>query len=84
MTLPDFFHCPPAGELITDYDERHHETYWRLLDADAQNTDWKETVRIVFKTEPDADLTRCRLLFETHLARARWITENGYRTLIGR
>lgn len=83
MILPDFLDCPPASELITDYDERHHETYWRLLDADAQKADWKETVRAIFHVEPDADLTRCRLLFETHLARARWISESGYRTLIG-
>lgn len=83
MPIPDFLDSPPPGESLTDYDERHHATYWRLLNADAQKADWKEVVRIVFGVEPENDPARSRTLYDAHLSRARWISQSGYRTLIG-
>lgn len=73
--------APDALEL-TDYDRFAASTYLRLLDAAAEGADWREVVKTLFgrdaSVEPDAALT----LYETHLARARWIAAHGYREMI--
>jgi hypothetical protein len=51
----------------------------RLLDADADSADWRDVSRIVLHIDP-AD--RARRAFESHLSRARWMTEQGYRHLL--
>jgi hypothetical protein len=73
--------APNAGTL-TSYDEQHLVTYLRLLDADAEGADWREVVRIVLHIDPEQEPDRARRAWDTHLARARWMTENGYRHLL--
>lgn len=70
--------APDAGH-VTDYDERHHQTYWRLLDAVEEKADWREAVRIIFGIDPVAEPDRARIVYDSHLARARWMAETGYR-----
>ncbi len=53
-----------------------------MLDADEEGADWREAVEIVFGLEPDADPGRARRIHDSHLARARWMTEKGYRHLL--
>jgi hypothetical protein len=57
-------------------------TYLRLLDAEEDGADWQEVARIVLHLDPERDRDRARLAFETHLARARWMTKHGYRHLL--
>ena len=82
MTTPAFDDCPPESPVVTSYDERHFVTYLRLLDAAAEAADWQEVVRIVFGLDPEMDPDRARLVHDTHLARARWMTEKSYRDLL--
>ena len=79
MAFPAFEDCPPDAPYVTDYDERHHRTYWRLLDAAAENANWREVVTVIFGIDPDADSARAKAVYESHLARARWMSETGYR-----
>jgi hypothetical protein len=79
MAFPTFEDCPPDAPHVTDYDERHHRTYWRLLDAAAENADWREVVTVIFGIDPNADSARAKAVYESHLARARWMSETGYR-----
>ena len=79
MAIAAFEDRAPDTGYVTEYDERHRQTYWRLLDAAAENADWREVVRIIFGIAPTAEPDRARLIYETHLARARWMTEIGYR-----
>ncbi|EQB08679.1 hypothetical protein L288_07500 [Sphingobium quisquiliarum P25] len=79
MAIAAFEDCAPDGPHVTDYDERHHRTYWRLLDAADENADWREAVRIIFGIDPAAEPERARCVYDSHLARARWMTETGYR-----
>jgi hypothetical protein len=72
----------PAGPVLTEYDEEHMITYMRLLDADQQGADWRDVSRIVLRIDPDTEADRARLTFESHLSRARWMTEQGYRHLL--
>jgi type VI secretion system activator RovC-like protein len=70
----------PAGPSLTEYDTQHFVTYLRLLDADREGADWREVSRIVLHIDPDE--SRARRAFESHMSRARWMTEQGYRLLL--
>ncbi|OIQ93586.1 hypothetical protein GALL_244340 [mine drainage metagenome] len=82
MTVPAFEDRPPEGLRITPYDERHLATYLRLLDADAEGADWREVVSVLFGLDADRDPERAKTVHDSHLARARWMTETGYRYLV--
>lgn len=71
----------PNGDLLTDYDRAHVALYCRLLDAEADGADWREAVEILFRIDPDTEPDRARRMHDSHLARARWMTERGYKLL---
>lgn len=72
----------PWSDNITPYDEQHFVTYLRLLDADAEQADWREVARVVLHRNPKAEPDRTRRCWEEHLRRAKWMTEHGYRKLL--
>ena len=71
----------PWSEGITEYDTRHDETYIRLLDADIEGLAKDEMARRILGIDPANEPERARKAVESHLARARWMTEVGYRHL---
>jgi hypothetical protein len=73
---------PPPDPNLTGYDEQHLVAYLRLLDADAEGADWQEVARIVRHIDPEREPHRASRAWESHLARAKWLTENGYRHLL--
>lgn len=73
---------PPADDALTAYDRQHLVTYLRLLDAAAEGADWEEVVEVIFAIGPKADPAYARRLYDSHLARARWMTTSGYRDLL--
>lgn len=79
---PDVEDEAPTGSDITIYDEEHFVTYLRLLDAEADGADWTEVAWIVLHRDPAADEARTRLCWESHLARAQWMTKHGYRRIL--
>lgn len=82
MSTPAFDDSPPKSARLTPYDERHLVTYLRLLDAAEEGADWREAVRIIFGLDPAREPDRARVVHDSHLARARWMTETGYRHLL--
>ena len=72
----------PSAAALTSYDEQHLVTYLRLLDAEAEGADWREVAWIVLRIDPVCETDRDRQAWESHLARARWMTEHGYRHLL--
>lgn len=82
MTIPSFQDRPPDSDRLTSYDECHLVLYIRLLDAAAEGADWREAVRILFGLDPDCEPERARIVHDSHLARARWMTTTGYRELL--
>jgi hypothetical protein len=42
---PDVADTAPSDSVLTIYDEEHLITYLRLLDADAQDADWRDVAR---------------------------------------
>lgn len=79
MTIIPFDDRAPTGPVVTSYDERHRATYWRLLDAARVDSDWREVVTIVFGIDAAIEAERAWSVYETHLVRARWLSETGYR-----
>lgn len=71
----------PESLALTEYDRQHIKLYARLLDAEADGADWQEAVQVLFGICPIAEPERARRVHESHLARAHWMTERGYRQL---
>jgi hypothetical protein len=72
----------PSGPELTVYDEQHGITYLRMLDADAEGADWREVSRIILGIDPDREPARARRAFESHLERAKWVADSGYRQVL--
>jgi hypothetical protein len=82
MTIPPFQDRTPTDDRITAYDESHFVEYLRLLDAHAEGADWREAAQIIFGLDASIEPDRARLVHQSHLDRARWMTEHGYRQLL--
>ncbi|WP_342629776.1 hypothetical protein AAC691_08895 [Nguyenibacter vanlangensis] len=71
----------PAGETLTDYDRLHLITYLMLLDAVRDGAPREACAREILRIDPDREPERARHAYDSHLARARWMTETGYHLL---
>lgn len=73
----------PTSPALTDYDRLHFITYLRLLDSRGDPTaTWEEACRLVLHIDPAHEPTRARRAYDTHMARATWMTESGYAHLL--
>jgi hypothetical protein len=81
MTGAELRERAPLGEPLTDYDRDHATLYLRLLDAEAEGADWQEVARLLFRIDPSVDRFRAELMYATHLARAQWLRDSGYKEL---
>lgn len=72
----------PWAEAITEYDKAHYVVYLRLLDASAQRASTEEMARVVLGIDPAKEPARAQKAVESHLRRAQWMTEKGYRRLL--
>jgi hypothetical protein len=79
---PDCADDAPHAEALTPYDTQHFVTYVRLLDAEADGADWTEVARVVLHIDPSLEPLRARRAWDTHLARAKWMTTQSYRHLL--
>jgi hypothetical protein len=79
---PQVADTAPDEPFLTGYDMAHLVTYLRLLDADAEGADWRELASIVLSLDLAKEPERARRVWASHLARARWMTEQGYRYLL--
>lgn len=44
---PDVEDLAPTVSTLTDYDDEHLTTYLRMLDASAEDADWREVAWVV-------------------------------------
>lgn len=75
--------APEATEL-TEYDLAHAPIYLRLLDAERAGASWGQAAETILGLDVKADPARARRVYDSHLARARWMQEQGYRQLAAR
>jgi Uncharacterized conserved protein (DUF2285) len=79
---PDIADTAPSDGVLTLYDWEHMITYLRMLDANAEDADWREVAQIVLHIDPGREPDRARRAYDSHLARAKWMTGQGYRYLL--
>jgi len=82
VTKYNFLDQPPGDAELTAYDKAHAALYLRLLDAEAQGAPWQQVVEVLFGLSAEDDPERASRVYSTHLARARWMTENGFEQLL--
>lgn len=73
---------PPITDRVNAYDEKHLAIYVRLLMAEEEGADWREVVDVIFGIDPAREPDRAKTVHDSHLARARWMTEAGYQHLL--
>ena len=71
----------PSENAVTDYDERHFALYIQILDAIAAKASSADMCRTILGCDPDHDPT-CLAALESHVARAKWMSERGYKDLL--
>jgi hypothetical protein len=76
---PDVSDTAPSDPVLTGYDEEHVITYLRLLDADAAGADCATSHASCCIFDPEHESDRARRAFDSHLSRAKWMTERSYR-----
>ncbi|MEO9336749.1 DUF2285 domain-containing protein [Mesorhizobium sp. SB112] len=81
MLKLDYREQAPEGSALTEYDRQHVKLYMRLLDAEKDGASWQEAVAVLFGICPVAEPDRARRVHDSHLSRAHWMTEYGYRQL---
>lgn len=72
----------PWSNHVTEYDRTHFPIYLRLLDAHRDGATKDEMCSIVLGLDPAGDRKRARKVLDSHLRRARWMTQVGYRDLL--
>lgn len=72
----------PWSDGLTAYDESHLIVYVRLLDALAEGASEAEMARIILGIDPAKEPARAHKAVSSHLKRAQWMTESGYRHLL--
>ena len=72
----------PWSEKVTPYDEAHFAAYLRLLDATAAGASDADMCRLVLGIDATKEPERAKRVLASHLRRARWMTEHGYRHLL--
>ncbi len=81
---PAIADCAPLGAHLTDYDRAHTATYLRLLDAAKEGAPWEEASQIVLGIDPLREPARAKPAYDSHIARARWLTKRGYKEFLER
>jgi hypothetical protein len=71
----------PTGNAITDYDRAHFQQYVRLLDGYSAGLDDDELCKSILDMDPRPDRNAARRILRSHLERARWISQAGYRQI---
>ena len=79
---PDVADLAPSDPALTEYGVEHLIKYLRLLDAKDEGADWREVSRIVLQIDAEHEPGRARRAYDSHLARAKWMSGSGYRHVL--
>jgi hypothetical protein len=81
---PQIADIAPTDAHVTDYDQAHLALFIRLLDAASAGASWRDVAETLLGIDPEHEPERAKRAYETHLARARWMMDQGYRDLLRR
>lgn len=74
----------PNSLRITTYDEAHFVVYLRLLDAKSKDASDEAMLAIILEAAPLMGREKARRALQSHLKRAVWMSDEGYRGLLGK
>lgn len=74
----------PWSSRLTAYDEAHFAVYLRLLDAKAGGVSEDAMLQIIRDADPAMTAGDAQCALASHLARALWMSEVGYRDLLSK
>ncbi len=74
--------APPKSDNLTEYDRAQLKLYARLLDAEADGATLSEIVLYLFGIDASREPKRAQRVHASHLKRAHWIAQQGYRELL--
>jgi len=74
----------PRSPIITAYDEAHFAIYLRLLDAKSKAVSEEAMLEIILDAAPSMSHDKARRTLLSHLKRAIWMSDEGYRGLLGK
>jgi hypothetical protein len=80
-SLPAIADEAPSSCCLTSYDIAHLVLYLQVLDACADGVPEEEIAQEILGIDPLEEPLRARRAVESHLRRARWMREVGYRYL---
>jgi len=72
----------PTADVLTDYDRLHLITYIMLLDAAKEGVEPLECARVILQIDPVVEPERALQSYESHFARAQWMTRSGYQQIL--
>ena len=72
----------PWSDKVNAYDYAQFKLYLRLLDAVAANATDANICRVLFDIDAEKEPERAQRCLQSHLKRARWMTQKGYRDLV--
>ncbi|MES2255540.1 MAG: DUF2285 domain-containing protein [Pseudomonadota bacterium] len=72
----------PWSDQVTAYDETHLVIYIQLLDALQAKATPAEITRIILGVDPQKDPGRAKKILDSHVNRARWMAQHGYKELL--
>ena len=82
MQRPRLKSTPPISDMITDYDREHFTTYFIILDCAAVRAPWNHAAKQLRDQGMPRDRRKAKAVHDAHLARARWMTEEGWKLLM--
>lgn len=82
MSGDRFLDEAPREQSVTDYDREHAAIYLRLLDAETAGATMADICQVVFGLDAAEHPERARAMYASHLARAHWLRDHGYKDLL--
>lgn len=82
VTKIEFQDQAPVDMAVTAYDRQLFPIYLRLLDAEAEGADRDEVIERLFGLCSSDDPARANRIYDSHLARAKWMSSQGFRELL--
>lgn len=79
---PRLTDTPPDSDQLTEYDRAQLKLYARLLDAEADGAALSEIAHHLFGIDANDEPERARRVHDSHLVRAHWVADQGYRELL--
>jgi hypothetical protein len=82
LSAPLLLDVPPESDQLTEYDREHFATYLFLLDCSAGDMDWRDAMTQLIGDDAKTDPGKAKTMYDSHLARAQWMSRTGYRQLL--